>query len=157
VSGKTPVVKKKPLDSAQLEALSKAELIQIILDQRKLFNVQLDEKEKRINELTEQLDKLKQERDEQKHKEINRHVNEPSSKKPVWDKDGKRRAYYWADKTRGSPVVERLLGEIFYGLLIVEGWHAYTKIVCAKQTCMAHIFRKIRAFIDAYPHYCSIN
>jgi Transposase IS66 family len=56
----------------------------------------------------------------------------------------------------GSSVVQRLLGEIFYGILIVEGWHAYTKTVCAKQTCMAHIFRKIRAFIDAYPHYRSI-
>jgi transposase len=70
----------------------------------------------------------------------------------LWIFANERSAYYWADKTRGSPVVERLLGEIFYGILIVDGWHAYTKIVCAKQTCMAHIFRKIRAFIDAYPH-----
>ena len=53
-------------------------------------------------------------------------------------------------------MVQRLLGEIFYGVLIVDGWHAYSKIVCAKQTCMAHIFRKIRAFIDAYPQYRSI-
>jgi hypothetical protein len=53
-----------------------------------MFNVQIDEKEKRINELTEQLARLNQERNEQKHKEINRHVNEPSSKKPEWDKDG---------------------------------------------------------------------
>jgi transposase len=74
----------------------------------------------------------------------------------LWIFANERSAYYWADKTRGSPVVQRLLGEIFYGLLIVDGWHAYTKIVCAKQTCMAHIFRKIRAFIDAYPHYRSI-
>ena len=339
--------KKEPPDTAQLAVLSKAELIQIILEQRKRFNVQIDEKQKRIIELTEQLASLNRERDEQKNKEINRRVNEPSSKKPEWDKDGnpkpkakknkkkkrrkrpgcgnvnkkdiapdevnhipldccpdcgtdlsdtegredlgrivediapaqdktrlskeiaqskwcprckrmvssktekalpgsdiglnatiemaylwvmsalslpkiqalaqsfralqistagisrimirlsgilqpvydeiladvkqgvriwadetgwrvkgelwwlwifanERSAYYWADKTRGSPVVERLFGEIFYGILIVDGWHAYTKIVCAKQTCMAHIFRKIRAFIDAYPQYRSI-
>lgn len=340
---------KGPVDRAELQALSKAELIQMILDQRELFTIQIDEKDKRINELAEQLASLNQERDEQKNKEINRHVNEPSSKKPEWDKDGnpkpkakknkkkkkkrkkrsgsgnvnkqdlepdevnhialdscpdcgtdlsdregreksgrivediappqdkttlskeieqskwcpsckrmvssktqkalpgsdiglnatiemaylwvmsalslpkiqalvqsfkalqistagisrsmirlsgllqpvydeiladvqqgvtiwadetgwrvkgklwwlwifanERSAYYWADKTRGSPVVQRLLGELFYGVLIVDGWHAYTKIVCAKQTCMAHIFRKIRAFIDAYPHYRSI-
>jgi len=45
---------------------------------------------------------------------------------------------------------------VFFGILIVDGWHAYTKIVCARQTCMAHIFRKIRAFIDAFPQYRSI-
>ena len=74
----------------------------------------------------------------------------------LWIFANERSAYYWADKTRGSPVVQRLPGEVFYGILIVDGWHAYTKIVCAKQTCMAHIFRKIRAFIDAYPQYRSI-
>ncbi len=47
-------------------------------------------------------------------------------------------------------------GAVFLGVLIVDGWSAYNKIVCAKQTCMAHIFRKIRAFIDVYPQYRSI-
>lgn len=329
----------------EMEALSKAQLIKIILYQRKMLHARIDGKEKQIAELTRQLAGLNRERDEQKNKEINRHVNEPSSKKPEWDKDGnpkkkkkgnkkrkkrsgcgnvkkrdiepdevhhipldfcpdcaldlkdregreksgrivedivppqdkttlskeieeskwctrckrmvssktqkalpgsdiglnatiemaymwvmsalslpkiqalfqsfkalristagisrimirlsgilrpvydeiladvkqgatiwadetgwrvkgklwwlwifanERSAYYWADRTRGGPVVVRLLGEIFYGILIVDGWHAYTKIVCAKQTCMAHIFRKIRAFIDAYPQYRSI-
>lgn len=74
----------------------------------------------------------------------------------LWIFANERSAYYWADRKRGSPVVARLLGTVFYGILIVDGWHAYTKIVCAKQTCMAHIFRKIRAFIDAYPDYRSI-
>jgi hypothetical protein len=31
-----------------------------------------------------------------------------------------------------------------------------TKIVCDRQTCMAHIFRKIRAFIDAYRQHRSL-
>ena len=74
----------------------------------------------------------------------------------LWIFANERSAYYWADKTRGSPVVEQIMGVVFYGLLIVDGWHAYTKIVCDRQTCMAHIFRKIRAFIDAYPQYRSI-
>jgi transposase len=74
----------------------------------------------------------------------------------LWIFANERSAYYWADKTRGSPVVEQILGVVFYGILIVDGWHAYTKIVCDRQTCMAHIFRKIRAFIDAYPQYRSI-
>jgi len=74
----------------------------------------------------------------------------------LWIFANERSAYYWADKTRGGPVVERILGQVFFGILIVDGWHAYTKIVCDRQTCMAHIFRKIRAFIDAFPQYRSI-
>jgi transposase len=74
----------------------------------------------------------------------------------LWIFAHERSAYYWADKTRGSPVVEQILGVVFYGILIVDGWSAYTKIVCDRQTCMAHIFLKIRAFIDAYPQYRSI-
>ncbi len=74
----------------------------------------------------------------------------------LWIFANERSAYYWPDKSRGGAVVERLLGEVFLGVLIVDGWHAYTKIVCDRQTCMAHIFRKIRAFIDAFPQYRSI-
>jgi len=74
----------------------------------------------------------------------------------LWIFANERSAYYWPDRTRGGPVVQRLLGEVFFGILIVDGWHAYTKIVCARQTCMAHIFRKIRAFINAFPQYRSI-
>ena len=73
-----------------------------------------------------------------------------------WIFANERNAYYWPDKTRGAPVVERLLREVFFGLLIVDGGHAYTKIVCDRQTCLAHICRKIRAFIDAFPHYRSL-
>jgi transposase len=74
----------------------------------------------------------------------------------LWIFAHERSAYYWADKTRGSPVVAQILVVVFYGILIADGWHAYTKIVCDRQTCMAHIFRKIRAFIDAYPQYRSL-
>ena len=74
----------------------------------------------------------------------------------LWIFANERSAYYWADEKRGAAVVEKLLGDIFLGILIVDGWHAYTKIVCDRQTCMAHIFRKIRKFIEAYPQYRSI-
>jgi transposase len=74
----------------------------------------------------------------------------------LWVFANKRSAYYWPDKSRGGQVVERILGSIFYGILIADGWGAYNQLVCARQTCMAHIFRKIRAFIDAYPQYRSV-
>ena len=74
----------------------------------------------------------------------------------LWLFANKRSAYYWPDESRGGQVVERILGPIFYGILMVDGWSAYNKLVCARQTCMAHIFRKIRAFIEAYPQYRSL-
>ena len=74
----------------------------------------------------------------------------------LWIFANERSAFYWAEACRGSPVVERILGPLFLGVLIVDAWSAYNALSCAKQTCMAHIFRKIRAFIDAWPHYSSL-
>lgn len=72
----------------------------------------------------------------------------------LWIFANKRSAYYWPDPKRGSAVVAKILGDIFSGVLVTDAWYAYNKIVCAKQTCMAHILRKIRKFRDTYPeHY----
>ena len=79
-------------DKAGLETLSKAKLIAMILEQREDTRIQLEEKDRQITELSEQLAKLQGEIDKektgQKIKDINQHVNQPTSKKPEWDKDG---------------------------------------------------------------------
>jgi TolA-binding protein len=79
-------------DKAELQRLPKAELIAMILKQREDTRIQLEEKDKRITELSEKLAKLQGEIDEQKTeqkvKDINKQVNQPTSKKPEWDKDG---------------------------------------------------------------------
>ena len=74
----------------------------------------------------------------------------------LWIFANKRAAYYWPDPKRGSLVVAKILGDIFSGVLVTDAWCAYMKIVCSKQTCMAHILRKIRKFRDAYPDEYSI-
>jgi hypothetical protein len=74
----------------------------------------------------------------------------------LWIFANPRSAYYWPDRQRGSPVVERILGTVFSGVLITDAWCAYKEILCVKQTCMAHIFRKVRKFRDAYPQYWSL-
>jgi len=74
----------------------------------------------------------------------------------LWIFANKRAAYYWPDRLRGSVVVEKILGSVFSGVLVTDAWYAYMKIVCLKQTCMAHLLRKIRTFRDAYPQYYSI-
>ena len=77
---------------AGLEKLPKAKLIAMILEQREDTRLRLEEKDRQINELHEQLAKLQgetaKEKVEQKIKAINQHVNQPTSKKPEWDKDG---------------------------------------------------------------------
>ena len=76
----------------------------------------------------------------------------------LWIFANKRSAFYWPDRQRGSIVVSKILGDIFSGLLVTDAWYAYMKIICQKQTCMAHILRKIRKFRDAYPeHYCIVS
>lgn len=60
-------------------------------------------------------------------------------------------AYFTVDKSRGSQVVRRVLGEIFLGVLVVDGWSAYLYLTCAQQSCMAHLLRKIRKFCAAFP------
>jgi transposase len=69
----------------------------------------------------------------------------------LWVFGDARSAFYLVSPSRGQSVVEAVLGEIFNGVLVTDGWCAYASIICAKQTCMAHIFRKIRAFRDAFP------
>jgi len=65
-------------------------------------------------------------------------------------------AYFTVDKSRGSCVVRRVLGEIFLGLLVVDGWRAYLQLICEQQSCLAHLLRKIRKFRDAFPRLSSI-
>ena len=73
-------------DKAGLETLPKAKLIAMILEQREDTRIQLEEKDRQITELSEQLAKLQGETDKekagQKIKNINTTVNQPTSKKP---------------------------------------------------------------------------
>jgi len=65
-------------------------------------------------------------------------------------------AYYTIDKSRGKDVVRKMLGEIFMGVLVVDGWKAYLSLECEKQTCMAHLLRKIRNLYAAFPKLRSV-
>jgi hypothetical protein len=65
-------------------------------------------------------------------------------------------AYFTVDKTRGSSVVRRVLGEIFIGVLVVDGWSAYLYLLCEQQSCLSHLLRKVRKFRDAFPHLTDI-
>ena len=65
-------------------------------------------------------------------------------------------AYFTVDKTRGSSIVRRVLGEIFIGVLVVDGWNAYLYLLCEQQSCLSHLLRKVRKFRDVFPHLADI-
>lgn len=49
--------------------------------------------------------------------------------------------YFVIDRSRGSPVIKKVLGKLFNGILISDFFGAYNSIVAfAKQKCLCHIF-----------------
>ncbi len=74
----------------------------------------------------------------------------------LWVIGNEQGAYYIIDKSRGKDVVHRMLGEIFLGVLIVDGWKAYLSVMCEQQSCMAHLLRKIRKIFAAFPKLRSV-
>lgn len=62
----------------------------------------------------------------------------------LWCFATKKYCYYVIDKTRGSPVIKRVLGKIFNGILICDFWSAYNKIrTLATQRCFYHMFTEL--------------
>jgi hypothetical protein len=52
--------------------------------------------------------------------------------------------YFMIDKSRGSPVVKRAIGNFFQGVLICDFWGAYNKICAlAKQRCFYHLLTEL--------------
>ena len=52
--------------------------------------------------------------------------------------------YYVIDRSRASPVVKKVFGTIFKGILICDFWGAYNKIsALAKQRCFYHLFTEL--------------
>ena len=74
----------------------------------------------------------------------------------LWVFDTLDTAYFTIDKTRGSAVVRRVLGEIFLGVLVVDGWSAYLYLLCEQQSCLSPLLRMVRKFRDAFPRLTDI-
>lgn len=74
----------------------------------------------------------------------------------LWVFGNKDQAYYKIDRNRDSNVVKSILGEIFKGILVVDGWRAYMIVNCLQQSCMAHLLRKIRELYKTFPNLESV-
>lgn len=62
----------------------------------------------------------------------------------LWCFASKILCFYVIDRSRGSPVVKKVFGEIFRGILICDFWGAYNKLVAlGKQRCFYHLFTEL--------------
>jgi len=62
----------------------------------------------------------------------------------LWCFATKSAVFYVIDRTRGSPVVRRILGECFSGVLVTDFFAAYGFLcAAAKQKCLAHLLREL--------------
>src|SRR4030042_6682618 len=62
----------------------------------------------------------------------------------LWAFATKSFCYYVIDRSRGSPVVQKVLGKIFNGILVCDFWGAYNKLCAlAKQRCFYHLFTEL--------------
>ncbi|MEJ2724963.1 MAG: IS66 family transposase [Deltaproteobacteria bacterium] len=62
----------------------------------------------------------------------------------LWCFTTKTLCYYVITKSRGSPVIRKVLGSVFRGILICDFWGAYNKITAlAKQRCFYHLFTEL--------------
>ncbi len=70
----------------------------------------------------------------------------------LWCFADKNFCYYVIDKSRGSPVVKKVFGTIFKGILICDFWGAYNKLrALAKQRCFYHLFTELLK-VDKHNH-----
>ena len=62
----------------------------------------------------------------------------------LWCFSTKKLCYYVIDRSRASPVVKKVFGTIFKGILICDFWGAYNKVsALAKQRCFYHLFTEL--------------
>jgi hypothetical protein len=62
----------------------------------------------------------------------------------LWCFTTQKLCYYVITRSRGSPVVNQVLGILFKGILICDFWGAYNKIsALAKQRCLYHLFTEL--------------
>lgn len=84
------------------------------------------------------------------------HIDETGWKKNglpfwLWCYSNHLLIFYHIDKTRGSKVVESVLGKVFKGIIITDFLSAYNSIRSLKQKCLPHVLRMIERYWQNEP------
>ena len=62
----------------------------------------------------------------------------------LWTLLDDRHTLFHMDKSRGQKVVEKLLGEVFGGVLVSDFYCGYSRLSSRKQKCLVHLLRELR-------------
>jgi transposase len=62
----------------------------------------------------------------------------------LWTITSPDKTLYHVDKSRGSKVIQGLLGKAFDGTLVSDFYSAYSRMDCKKQKCLAHLLRELK-------------
>lgn len=69
----------------------------------------------------------------------------------LWSFSTDKQSYYTIEASRGSKVVDKVLGEAYGGTIVSDFYGAYNKLNSGKQKCWAHILRKCTELREKYP------
>ena len=62
----------------------------------------------------------------------------------LWTLLDDQHTLFHVDKSRGQKVVEKLLGEVFGGVLVSDFYCGYSKLSARKQKCLVHLLRELK-------------
>jgi transposase len=75
----------------------------------------------------------------------------------LWSFSNADVSYYVIDRSRGSQVVENVLGQAYSGILVSDFYGGYHAIECEKQKCWTHVLRDLRELKKKYPKNSEIK
>ena len=73
----------------------------------------------------------------------------------LWTITSADKTVYHVDKSRGSKVIQSLLGKAFGGTLVSDFYSAYSKMDCKKQKCLAHLLRELNESAEKSPDFAA--
>jgi transposase len=73
----------------------------------------------------------------------------------LWTVTSPDKTLYHIDKSRGSKVIQGLLGKAFDGTLVSDFYSAYSKMDCKKQKCLAHLLRELKESAEKSPAFAA--
>lgn len=75
----------------------------------------------------------------------------------LWSVSTPNCRYFHLGPSRGSAVIQELLGEEYSGIVVADFYVGYTPLGCLKQRCWVHLLRDVKALRDSHPEDRSLR
>jgi transposase len=81
--------------------------------------------------------------------------NTDGQKGQLWAVTNPTTTAYHVDESRGSKVIQKLLGKAYSGTLVSDFCSAYSPMDCKKQKCNTHLLRELVTCAEKYPEFAA--